>query len=117
MNKDTISLIVPSCPPVSEDSHKVSSPADPNLPLPCNDEEMIKVLETFKFDEANFFYPFLTPKLLAATGKDEWKQQRWLQPGQFVYGVAVYFLLREDISGLGDLFFVFLFTLQQTIAI
>ena len=113
MNKDSISLIVPSCPPVSEDSHKVSSPADPNLPLPCNDEEMIKVLDNFKFDETNFYYPFLTPKLLAVTGKDEWNQGRWFQPGHSVYGVAVYILLKTNTFNLGTVHY----TYQQPIAI
>jgi hypothetical protein len=97
---------VPSCPPVCEDSNKISSQEDQKLPLPSNDEEMIKVLSNFKFDECDFCYPFLTPKLLAATGKYEWDQGRWLQPGQSVYGVAVYFLLHEDTSELYDLFFL-----------
>ena len=67
--------------PVCEDSNKISSQEDQKLPLPSNDEEMIKVLDNFKFDETDFYYPFLTPKVLAATGEDEWEQGRWLQPG------------------------------------
>ena len=117
MNSSNCFSCVPSCPPVCEDSHKVSSPADQKLPLPRSDEEMIKVLQNLKIDEVNFYYPFLTPKILAATGKDEWEQGRWLQPGISVYGVAVYILLLNDIPGLVDLFFAFLATLQHTIAI
>ena len=117
MNSSNCFSCVPSCPPVSEDNHKVSSPADQKLPLPRSDEEMVNVLSNFKFDEADFYYPFLTPKLLAATGKDEWKQGRWLQPGVSVYGTAVVILLKLDIADLCFFFGMFLFTLQQTIAI
>ena len=84
------------CPPVCEDSHKVSSPTDQKLPLPSSGEETTKVLENFKYSQVDFYYPFLTPELLALTGEDEWEQGRWLQLGNSVYGAAAYSLLLRD---------------------
>jgi hypothetical protein len=117
MNSSNCFSCVPSCPPVCEDRHKVSSPADQKLPLPRSDEEMVKVLENLEIDEVNFYYPFLTPKILALTGKDEWEEGRWLQPGSSVYGLVVYLLLDRSTPDFCSFFLIFFNALQQTIAI
>ena len=41
---------------------------------------MTKVPENFKLSQLDFYYPFLTPELLAVAGEGEWRQGRLLHP-------------------------------------
>lgn len=52
---------------------------------PQNDQEMVKVLDAVKKDMFATKYPFVTPEIIAATGIQEWMEDRWVQTGCSVY--------------------------------
>jgi hypothetical protein len=98
-----------------------NGPAEPlTLPgkPPQNDQEMVKVFDAIKEDKLITKYPFVTPSLIAATGIKEWDEDRWLQIGFSVYGIAIWSLLINiEFKSIFDLFLVFLLFGQQVFII
>ena len=90
----------------------MNSPILPDKP-PQNDQEMDKVLMAIEENKPITKYPFVTLSILAVTGIQEWNEERWVQPGCSVYGIAIFEILRSTIESLYDLFFVFISYGQQ----
>ena len=109
--KEKLSKILSRLSALEKNGPAVSLTA-PGKP-PQNDQEMDKVLMAIKKDELITEYPFVTPRILAVTGIQEWKEDRWVQTGCSVYGIAISLVLNMPIDSLFGVFMVFVFSGQQ----